>query len=98
MRSQTTPLPFAKPSIDAATIAAVGSVLASGWITSGPKVLEFEARPSQHRSQGWRDGMLPHAERVGRGILTLPLFPAMTEADVERVCARLAEACRSLLS
>jgi len=42
MRSQTTPLPFAKPSIDAATIAAVGSVLASGWITSGPKVLEFE--------------------------------------------------------
>ena len=39
-------LPFAKPVIDAATIAAVGEVLASGWITSGPKMREFEARLS----------------------------------------------------
>jgi len=31
-------LPFARPAIDAATIAAVGEVLASGWITSGPRV------------------------------------------------------------
>lgn len=35
-------LPFARPSIDAATIAAVGEVLASGWITSGPKAQAFE--------------------------------------------------------
>ena len=28
-----------------------------------------------------------HAERVGASILTLPLFPAMTDADVDRVCA-----------
>ena len=39
-------LPFTRPSIDEATIAAVGEVLRSGWITSGPKVLEFEARLS----------------------------------------------------
>ena len=39
-------LPFTRPDIDAATIAEVGRVLASGWITSGPKVLEFEARLS----------------------------------------------------
>lgn len=35
-------LPFAKPTIDEATIAAVGDVLRSGWITSGPKVQAFE--------------------------------------------------------
>jgi len=35
-------LPFAKPTIDEETIAAVAEVLRSGWITSGPKVQEFE--------------------------------------------------------
>ena len=39
-------LPFTRPSIDEATIAAVGEVLRSGWITSGPKVREFEAQLS----------------------------------------------------
>jgi len=39
-------LPLTRPSIDEATIAAVGDVLRSGWITSGPKVREFEARLS----------------------------------------------------
>ncbi|CAG0954377.1 perosamine synthetase [Rhodocyclaceae bacterium] len=36
-------LPFTRPSIDEATIAAVADVLRSGWITSGPKVQAFEA-------------------------------------------------------
>ncbi|HEU4352656.1 MAG TPA: DegT/DnrJ/EryC1/StrS aminotransferase family protein [Burkholderiales bacterium] len=35
-------LPFARPEIDEQTIAAVGDVLRSGWITSGPQVLRFE--------------------------------------------------------
>ena len=35
-------LPFARPTIDEAAIAGVAEVLRSGWITSGPKVLEFE--------------------------------------------------------
>ncbi|MBS0388744.1 MAG: DegT/DnrJ/EryC1/StrS aminotransferase family protein [Proteobacteria bacterium] len=39
-------LPFTRPSIDEPTIAAVGEVLRSGWITSGPKVREFEAQLS----------------------------------------------------
>lgn len=39
-------LPFAKPVIDEATIAAVGDVLRSGWITSGPKVSLFEQQLS----------------------------------------------------
>jgi dTDP-4-amino-4,6-dideoxygalactose transaminase len=39
-----------------------------------------------YRKLGWKDGDFPHAERIGRGIVTLPLHPAMSEADVERVC------------
>ncbi|MEI7531486.1 MAG: DegT/DnrJ/EryC1/StrS aminotransferase family protein [Betaproteobacteria bacterium] len=35
-------IPFTKPTLDEATISAVGDVLRSGWITSGPKVLELE--------------------------------------------------------
>ena len=41
-------LPFSKPTIDEATIAAVGDVLRSGWITSGPKVQAFEAMLSDY--------------------------------------------------
>ncbi len=41
-------LPFSKPTIDEATIAAVGEVLRSGWITSGPKVQAFEAQMSEY--------------------------------------------------
>ena len=35
-------LPFARPEIDEQTIAAVGEVLRTGWISSGPQVLRFE--------------------------------------------------------
>src|SRR3954467_2815680 len=41
-------LPFTKPTIDEETIAAVASVLRSGWLTSGPKVQEFEAQLSAY--------------------------------------------------
>jgi len=44
-----------------------------------------------YRALGFREGMFPTAERIGRQIVTLPLFPAMTEADVDRVCAALRE-------
>ncbi|MDH2918567.1 MAG: DegT/DnrJ/EryC1/StrS aminotransferase family protein [Sideroxydans sp.] len=41
-------LPFSKPTIDEATIASVAEVLRSGWITSGPKVAEFEQQLSTY--------------------------------------------------
>lgn len=37
-------LPFSRPSITEQDIAAVGEVLRSGWITTGPKTTEFEQR------------------------------------------------------
>jgi dTDP-4-amino-4,6-dideoxygalactose transaminase len=39
-----------------------------------------------YRALGWREGQFPNAERIGRSIATLPLFPAMKDQDVERVC------------
>ncbi len=41
-------LPFTRPSIDEETIAAVAEVLRSGWLTSGPKLKEFEAALSDY--------------------------------------------------
>lgn len=38
-----------------------------------------------YRQRGFTDGMFPVAERIGKQIVTLPLFPSMTENDVERV-------------
>ena len=39
-----------------------------------------------YRDLGWRAGQFPHAERIGRSICTLPLFPKMQDDDVSRVC------------
>ena len=38
-----------------------------------------------YRELGFREGMFPESERIGRLTVTLPMFSAMTEADVERV-------------
>ncbi|MCC6134032.1 MAG: DegT/DnrJ/EryC1/StrS aminotransferase family protein [Candidatus Contendobacter sp.] len=43
------------------------------------------------RGYGHRDGELPNTERIARETVTLPLFPTMTRADVERVCATVNE-------
>ncbi|WP_225721098.1 DegT/DnrJ/EryC1/StrS family aminotransferase [Candidatus Vallotiella sp. (ex Adelges kitamiensis)] len=38
-----------------------------------------------YRERGFGPGMFPHSERIGRSIVTLPLFPQMTIDDVSRV-------------
>ncbi len=43
-----------------------------------------------YRRLGWKEGDLPVAEGIARRILTLPLFPLMTDADVGRVVEQLA--------
>jgi dTDP-4-amino-4,6-dideoxygalactose transaminase len=43
------------------------------------------------RHQGHREGELPNTERIARETVTLPLFPTMTRADVERVCTAVGE-------
>jgi dTDP-4-amino-4,6-dideoxygalactose transaminase len=41
-------LPLTRPTIDEETIVGVAEVLRSGWLTSGPKVKELEAKLSAH--------------------------------------------------
>ncbi|MEI6738307.1 MAG: DegT/DnrJ/EryC1/StrS aminotransferase family protein, partial [Pseudomonadota bacterium] len=41
------------------------------------------------RNKGHREGEHPNAERIAHETVTLPLHPAMTIADVERVCNAL---------
>ena len=50
-----------------------------------------------YRRLGWKEGDFPIAERVGRNILTLPLFPAMADADVGRVVDTLMPILRANL-
>jgi dTDP-4-amino-4,6-dideoxygalactose transaminase len=44
-----------------------------------------------YRALGFKEGMFPVAERVGRQIVSLPMFYAMNESDVERTCAAMRE-------
>lgn len=44
---------------------------------------------SLYRRLGFKPGDFPHAENIGRRIVTLPLFPAMADADVDRVCTAI---------
>jgi dTDP-4-amino-4,6-dideoxygalactose transaminase len=53
---------------------------------------------SLYRKLGFAPGDFPVAEDVGRRTITLPLFPAMADTDVDRVCSTLADclpACQS---
>ena len=49
---------------------------------------------SYFRAKGFREGQFPNAERIARETVTLPLFPALGESEVERVCASMARVLR----
>ncbi len=44
-----------------------------------------------YRRLGYGPGDFPEAEHIGASTVTLPLFPRMSEADVDRVCTAVAE-------
>lgn len=44
---------------------------------------------SLYRELGFAEGQFPHAEKIGAATITLPLFPTMLDADIDRVCAAL---------
>ena len=48
-----------------------------------------------YRRRGFKPGDFPIAEYVGRNILTLPLFPAMSDGDVSRVAEALMRIVRN---
>lgn len=57
-----------------------------------PAVHTFEL----YRRLGYRPEDCPNARAIGEQTLTLPLFPAMTRTDVDRVCAALAAVLEEL--
>ncbi len=79
-------LPFTRPSIDEATIASVAEVLRSGWITSGPKVLEFEAR-SASRLWGSCEGA-PRWLTLAETRVLNALMLGMTEGEAATAIGR----------
>jgi dTDP-4-amino-4,6-dideoxygalactose transaminase len=50
---------------------------------------------SLYRERGFKEGMLPVAERVGRLIVSLPMFTAMSKEDVERSVAAVKAVLRN---
>jgi len=48
-----------------------------------------------YRRMGWKEGDFPFAETTCRNILSLPLFPAMSRADVARVVETLLSILRT---
>jgi dTDP-4-amino-4,6-dideoxygalactose transaminase len=50
-----------------------------------------------YRARGFEEGDFPHAERIGRSTVTLPLFAEMTAADVQRVCEAVQAVLRPAL-
>ena len=49
-----------------------------------------------YRALGYREGQFPHTERIARAIITLPLFPAMQDDDIDRVCEALSHCLGAL--
>jgi dTDP-4-amino-4,6-dideoxygalactose transaminase len=52
-------------------------------------------RLALYRRLGYGAQSLPNAERIGRETVTLPLFPAMANADVDRVCSTVRDVIRA---
>jgi dTDP-4-amino-4,6-dideoxygalactose transaminase len=89
-------LPFTRPTVDEATIRAVGDVLRSGWITTGPNVAAFEAELSAYvgghhvRTFTSATGALEVALQVCNiGPGDEVIVPAMTFAATANVVVRL---------
>ncbi|MDE2234507.1 MAG: DegT/DnrJ/EryC1/StrS aminotransferase family protein [Gammaproteobacteria bacterium] len=90
-------LPFTRPTIDEQTIAEVGEVLRSGWITTGPKVAEFEQALTEYLGGGRLVRTFLHATGALEEALVVcgigpgheVIVPAMTFAATANVVLRL---------
>jgi dTDP-4-amino-4,6-dideoxygalactose transaminase len=90
-------LPFTRPSIDEETIDSVAEVLRSGWITTGPKVAEFEKGLAEYLGGGRFVRSFLHATGALEEALVIAgvkpgdevIVPAMTFAATANVVLRL---------
>ena len=90
-------LPFTRPSIDEETVQSVAEVLRSGWITTGPKVAEFEQGLAAYLGGGRHVRSFLHATGALEEALVIAgvqpgdevIVPAMTFAATANVVVRL---------
>ncbi|MGA9852744.1 MAG: DegT/DnrJ/EryC1/StrS aminotransferase family protein [Gammaproteobacteria bacterium] len=90
-------LPFTRPSIDEETVENVGDVLRSGWITTGPKVAQFEKELSEYLGGQRFVRTFLHATGALEEALVIAgikpgdevIVPAMTFAATANVVLRL---------
>jgi len=74
-------LPLAQLNADRAQIMTDLKELGIGTGVHYPAITGF----TLYKNQGYKPSDTPIAERIGRSILTLPLFPAMSDEDVDRI-------------
>jgi dTDP-4-amino-4,6-dideoxygalactose transaminase len=84
-------LPLERLTLDRAGVMAALQAAGIGSGVHYPPIHLFAV----YRRLGWKAGDFPLAERLGRALLTLPLFPAMVPADVERVAGELTTILRT---
>jgi dTDP-4-amino-4,6-dideoxygalactose transaminase len=78
-------LPLEQLTVDRAHIMAELKELGIGTGVHYPAITGF----TLYRQQGYQLSNTPIAARIGKSILTLPLFPGMSNADVERIANAL---------
>jgi len=71
------------------------ATLARSGVSSKAYLPCIHLMPNYRKHFGFAEGQFPVAERVSRRSLALPFFPGMTEDQVDRVCAALADAIGS---
>ncbi len=69
--------------------------LRTNGIYSQVHYIPVHLHPFYRRTFGYRPGDFPHAERYYAGALSLPIFPAMGDADVDTVIGALRQALGS---
>ena len=86
-------LPLDRLRIDRAEFIAAMAARGVGIGVHYPAIHLFSA----YRALGYREGQFPNAERIGRETITLPLFPAMSDSDPERVVTAVGEVLRGAM-
>jgi dTDP-4-amino-4,6-dideoxygalactose transaminase len=61
----------------------------------GVHYLSIPEHPYYQKSFGWRPDDYPHAKRIGRATVSLPLSPRLTDEDADDVIAAVQEICQS---
>ncbi len=54
----------------------------------------LQCHPYYQETLGWREDLLPQASGVWQRLVTLPLFPTMTDAELDHVVTTLRRLCR----